>query len=428
MNKIYRKGLDIENAFSSGVKRVKVNSSQSHPIEPNQSYPIDSNLSPVKPTVGGARVRIKQFFRPVAQFMYRVIKLAFRPVAFRMRRYLTEGLHQDILQELQRVSTVTLQEMQATQLLSAATLQKMQDIQLISLATMQEIQTCLASLYPSIDRIERYSVATACRFAINCGQDVILVRTEVGFILCSAYDYAVLACLIEAGELELGTCLLIQRLLRPDDVFVDVGSNLGMHTLAAARAMKGRGKIIAFEPFEPTKRLLEKTVWMNGFSDMTEVHQAVVSNIPGCQKLFLDVTNGQHSLFDMDTPAGFSSTTVSVPIVRLDGVIHPGQKVDLLKINAEGAELEVLNSGMSLVVDNSDIALVVEFCPSRFQRSGHTTEQWLETFTKLGLLYRVIHSKTGLLEDWSPEQLENAESINLFFARENSNAWQRAQI
>jgi FkbM family methyltransferase len=266
----------------------------------------------------------------------------------------------------------------------------------------------------------------ARRFAINCGQGEILVRTSVGYVLCAATDYAVLACLIETGELEWGTRLLIQRFLKPGDVFVDVGANLGMHTLAAARAMQGRGRIIAFEPYKPTKLLLEKSVWINGFSEITEIHQAAVSNTIGLQKLFLGATSGHHSLYPLDVSKVLSSKPVEVPLVRLDGVLHAGEKVDLIKIDAEGAELEVLESATELINRSIDVALIVEFGPSHLKRTGHTTQEWLGAFTARGLSYQAINSDTGVLEDWSLQKLGDSFSVNLFFARKGSNAWARA--
>ena len=71
-------------------------------------------------------------------------------------------------------------------------------------------------------------------------------------------------------------------------MFIDVGANIGLHTLAAARAMQGLGRIVAFEPCEPTKRLLEKTVGLNGFSGIVDIHQAAVSSRTGRQQLLLE--------------------------------------------------------------------------------------------------------------------------------------------
>jgi FkbM family methyltransferase len=237
----------------------------------------------------------------------------------------------------------------------------------------------------------------------------------------------VLAQLLEVGELEPGTRRLIERLVGPGDLYIDVGAHLGLHVLAAARAMKGHGKIIAFEPYEPTKRLLEKSVWVNGFSEITEIHRAAVSARGGDQKLYLGTASSHHSLFSLDNPVGLSQSSVDVPVVRLCDVVKQDQSVKLLKIDAEGAEIDVLEGAESVVRNNPNIALVVEFGPSHLRRTGQSTARWFSSFANLGLVYRVINPNTGRLEDWTQDQLENAQSANLLFARPESLAWASAE-
>lgn len=378
MNKIHRNGVDIQIAFESGFKRMTPSPTQTDQRE-NMPY----------------RNKIKSILRRFAQYIYHVLKPLLQPVAGRLRAYLIGGLRQDLQQEIQRASN----------------------------ATVREIQRASDALIPRLDRIESYSYATARRVAVNCGAEEVMVRTEVGFVLCSPTDYLLLACLIDSGELELGTRLLIQKILKPDDVYVDVGANIGMHVLAAAKAMQGKGKIIAFEPYGPTKKMLEKSVWINGFSDITEIHEAAVSNVAVQQKLYLGSTSGHHSLFDLGEAAGLSKDVVDVQLVRLDGILSAEQKIDLLKIDVEGAELEVVESAAPFIAANHDIALIVEFGPSHLRRIGHTSKQWFEAFAQYDLCYQVINSLTGELEDWAWEEIEAVESINIFFAHRNSSAW-----
>jgi FkbM family methyltransferase len=427
MKKIHRAGVDIGIAFSSGVKRMAVSAPRLSPTETDITSESPSNTASdpraAVPVPISLRARIKGALRKVARYAYRSIKPVFRPIAFRTRHYITDGLRHEIQQEIQRASAATVQDIR-------------QEIQRVSAATVQELQAARESLWqalqiqndalvPRLDRIEQYSGAAARRVAVNCNDGEVLVRTEVGYVICAANDHSLLSVLIDNGDLEVGTRLLIQKFLKPGDFFVDVGANVGMHTLAAGRAMQGQGKIIAFEPFESTKRMLEKSLSMNGFSSIAEVHQAAVSNVSGYQSLYLGAGSGLHSLFPQDAPRNVSQVTVEVPLVRLDEIIPPGQKIDLLKIDAEGAELDVIQGGVSLISGNPDIALIVEFGPSHLCRTGHTPKEWFEAFTRLGFNYRVINASSGVLENCSVEQLEQVYSVNLFFAREDSQAWRR---
>lgn len=272
---------------------------------------------------------------------------------------------------------------------------------------------------PQLDRIEQYSYASARRVALPCDGDV-LVRSEAGYILCAGSDLAVLATLIETGELERGTRRVIEALLRPGDCFVDVGANIGIHTLAAGRALRRQGAIHAFEPFDATRRLLQNSVWMNGLAEIATIHASAVSSSAGVKPLYLGTSSGHHSLFALGADGG---ARIDVPTVRLDDVLD--QRVDLLKIDAEGAELDVLDGARRLVADNPGIALIAECGPAHLARTGHTIEAWLAAFAACGLAWRAIDPDTGALADTSPALLAAADSTNLLFARPGAPCWNR---
>jgi hypothetical protein len=141
----------------------------------------------------------------------------------------------------------------------------LQELQGVLTEHLQQIQTYASGLCARLDRIEQHNFDPFRRTAVSFGKGEVLFTSEVGCVFCSTSDHNVLARLMDTGELERGARMLIQRFLSPGDVFVDVGASFGFYTLSAARAMQGCGKIIAFEPFEPARRLLEKSVCMNGF-------------------------------------------------------------------------------------------------------------------------------------------------------------------
>lgn len=276
--------------------------------------------------------------------------------------------------------------------------------------------SALSLLSERLDRIELYAMASTRRFAISCGNEGVLVRTEAGYVMCPATDAALIAVLVESGDLERGTRVLIQRVLKPGDVFIDVGANVGMHTLAAARAMEGRGQIIAFEPFPATVQLLTRSVWLNGFSHMTEIHQAAVSTSPGPLALHLGKTSGHHSLLPLFSEGGDVTEKVDVPVKGVDDVVGD-RPVTLMKIDVEGAELQVLETARHTIKANPEMAIIVEFGRSHLVRAGLAPERWLAAFTSMGLDFRVINEGTGKLECWTVEQLQGVDSVNLLFAR-----------
>lgn len=335
-----------------------------------------------------------------------------------------ESFHHASHAEQLKHSASLIQELQATRdfleadifKLSAAIVQQLRAMADPTATARLASHSC-SQQSSQLDRIESYAGAAAGRIAVNCGNDEILVRAEVGYVLCHGSDQALISVLIDSGDTERGTRLLIERLLRPDDVFIDVGAHVGLHALAAARAMHGRGRIIAFEPNAETCRLLEKSVKLNGFSEITEIHQAAVSTATGCRPLYLGEASGDHSLLPPQEAHGHVPDQVEVPLARIDDFVDCSQPVALIKIDVEGAELDVLESARGVIQCNPDIAVIVEFGMSDLRRQRCESSEWLAAFTGMGLVYRAINAETGVLEDWSLGELESVGSINLLFAR-----------
>jgi FkbM family methyltransferase len=428
MDKTYREKIDVKVAFESAMKRQTPMPS---------AVPEPANIDPG--TIdhvpdSSAKNSTRSLLRPVLRIFARLARPIALPILFRLRRFFLDELRRD----LDNMHREALGEIRSASEQIFVGVQRRLDATSVKISA--EIANSLGSLSQSpltqshedsiafnarLQRVEDYSALVARRFALSSGSDVI-VRTIVGYVLCPSTDHALVTSLIEAGELETGTRLLIERLLQPGDTFVDVGANVGLHTLAAARAMKGEGEIVAFEPFGPTKQLLDRTLWMNGFSSMTKVHEAAVSNSSGSAKLFLGPTSGHHSLTAIDVPDHLTETTAEVRMVTLDGILDGDKSVDLIKIDVEGAELEVIQGAQSIIANNPDIGLIVEFGPSHLKRAGHTSVGWISKFRDMGFDYMAIHPETGLLEYMSIEQMEAQESVNLFFARAGSPLSERA--
>ena len=245
------------------------------------------------------------------------------------------------------------------------------------------------------------------RSVIPCG-DVNLVRTVLGYVAVSSSDYAVQTALVEGGELESETRVLISSLLHPGDCYVDVGTN-------------GQGKLICFEPFPQTCSLLRHTLFINGLAEMATVHCAACSDHSGTLPLHIGATCGHHSLYGLEGATDTGETT-EVNVVSLDEVLGD-TAVTLLKIDAEGAEFDII-CGAARVLENT-AGLVVEFGISHLKRTGHTTDEFLNMFTRLGFEWRAI-TNNGLAS-LRQADLEAVSSINLFFARPESFLWERVK-
>lgn len=387
----------------------------------------------------------------------RPVKRILRPAAVRSRHYLTKDLqgrasietnhlvhvsHQiesrlrhaveahasaivhEIKRDIQALAAEMVLQMQADseflrrdlELNTSKVLRHLESNDVASSATKDVIA---ASIQPQLDRIEAYAAMSSRRSAVAIGTDVVLINSMSGYVLCSSHDVEAVAGLIDSGDLERGTRLLIERLLSAGDTFVDVGANIGLHSLAAARVVGPSGRVVAIEPFAPTAKLLARSLSMNGYSDFAKVFEVAASDSAESASLYLGPMSGHHSLIALSE----DSEEVSVQMRRLDDLLPAPETAALIKIDVEGAELAVLRGAKALIGRSPEVALIAEFGPTHLGRSGASTTTWLEAFSDLGFCWKRIEPMTGTLEVVTIEDLECSPSSNLLFARVGAPLW-----
>jgi FkbM family methyltransferase len=278
-----------------------------------------------------------------------------------------------------------------------------------------------AAVLERIERLTSHVELLVRRTAVPVGDGAILIRTSVGYVLVDAADEATVAVLVDGADLETGVRLLLQRFLKPGDTFVDGGANIGLHTLAACRAMQADGRVLAFEPFPRTADLLRRTLSLNGFAPMVTVHELALSDRDGAGQLHVGAASGLHSLY----PLGGSDASVAVSCARYDEVVPAEEGMSLVKLDVEGAEVEALNGMTDAVRRNEDVALIVEFGPSHLGRANQDLESWMSAFSTLGFEHQLIDAQSGELRKVSDDELLASYSSNLFMARPGSKAWAR---
>lgn len=126
---------------------------------------------------------------------------------------------------------------------------------------------------------------------------------------------------------------------KPGDTVFDVGSHIGVFTLKASRLIGYTGVVWAFEPEPENFMLLRRNIALNNASNIKAFKKAVSSR-KGTLRLYTHPTNTGGSSVQFAT--GKASTSVSS--ITLDYIIqkHNIQRVNLLKLDVEGHELEVL--------------------------------------------------------------------------------------
>jgi FkbM family methyltransferase len=172
---------------------------------------------------------------------------------------------------------------------------------------------------------------------------------------------------------------LIKKIIRNGDVVIDVGANIGIHTVVMAKYVGKTGHVFAFEPSPYNVKLLKNTVSLNGFQNVTVIDNAV-SDKPGKGSFYFSKGISAHSLSDF----GYNKGAIEVNIESIDHFCEKlNKKIDFLKIDAEGYDFKVLK-GMENILRNSNPKFLIEFFPERIKKSGDSPEEFLRFLFKEG--------------------------------------------
>ena len=316
---------------------------------------------------------------------------------------------------------------QATQIDSVA--RAIEDLPNRSEVTATE--TRLLAFEQALGRLEQLAVALhektdvvtnrAGRVLLPVDDDTVLVRSLVGYLYCSRRDHNVLISLAEAGEFEPGLRRLLERVLEPGMVFLDVGAHLGLHTMAAARRVGKSGHVFSFEPTPSTHELLCRTLRLNGLDDRVTSRRAAAGRANTAKPLYISTISGHNSLY----PLPGVETTVEVEVVQLDNELPPGQRIDVAKIDVEGAELDVMDGMARVVEENPGILIIAEYGPSHLARTGVTPKDWLSAFSSHGLQGYIIEEPSGNCVPIEQVDVSEVFSVNIAFIRPTSPLYSR---
>lgn len=132
---------------------------------------------------------------------------------------------------------------------------------------------------------------------------------------------------------------LYQHLLERDHVVIDVGANIGFYTLLFSNLVTG-GHVFSFEPSTRERSLLKKNVDLNERANVTVVDRGLGSETT-TENLYINNRNFGNNVIN-DVLSGLPFETIQVD--RLDNFISENRltRVDLIKMDVEGYEIEVL--------------------------------------------------------------------------------------
>ena len=142
----------------------------------------------------------------------------------------------------------------------------------------------------------------------------------------------------------------VEQFLRPGMTMVDVGAHHGLYTMLGSRRVGKKGRVVAFEPSPRECRRLRRHVRVNRCSNV-QLETNALANENGVANLYV-VEGYRDACNSLRPPAVPEATrTIPVPVRRMDDALGAMgvRKIDFIKLDSEGAELEVLQGAEKLL-------------------------------------------------------------------------------
>jgi FkbM family methyltransferase len=175
-------------------------------------------------------------------------------------------------------------------------------------------------------------------------------------------------CRYYEADYEPETFRFLRRACRPGETILDIGAHIGLFAVVIGRLVGPTGRVFAFEPTPGTRRVLERTVRLNGCEAWVEVRPEAVSGARGRAEF--------HDTEDLGSNANSlvatrrHSSSIPVDTIRVDDfVAERGLTVSCLKIDVEGAELGVLE-GARATLRRDRPAMSLALHPEAIRASG----------------------------------------------------------
>ncbi|MFN6365570.1 MAG: FkbM family methyltransferase [Aphanizomenon sp.] len=234
-----------------------------------------------------------------------------------------------------------------------------------------------------------------------------LVEIEGGIKVCVKNDLNSLTTyvLLEQGDWFEPEMEFIRKLITPGMEILDIGANHGVYTLTIANLLQKQGKITAYEPASSVVSLLRKGVEANGFTNI-EIVNAGLSDCEGEATLFLSTNSELNSL----QPDNLSQQQEIIKLLNLDQelAMRNWQKIDFIKLDAEGEEAKILTGGKRFFLEQSPLIMF------ELKHGKHINMRLIQLFKNLGYEIYYLISSLGCLVPFDVNQPVDGYQLNLF--------------
>lgn len=200
----------------------------------------------------------------------------------------------------------------------------------------------------------------------------------------------------------------LRDILRKGDVFIDIGANVGYFSVIASRIVGENGKVYSLEAIPRLCGLLSESAAINDIKNINILNYAAYS-----ENKTISFNRMKNSAFSHISKDNSSDSTIEVNAITLDSLIDKVKKVDVVKIDVEGTEMNVLMGGEKLIRRYKP-KIVMEVVDWSLQRFNYSSKDVLSFLRGIG--YKVYDLKGNLIKS----DIITGDQVNFLFVFDKS--------
>jgi len=210
------------------------------------------------------------------------------------------------------------------------------------------------------------------------------------------------------GEFEFDTLKFYQNILKKGSIVFDIGANIGIYSLTASINIGDKGKVYSFEPSDWAYNRLIENISLNKFKNV-EYFKIGVSDKKGIVKFYKCADDAYNSLGSR--PMIDVKEIIEIEVDSLDHFCEERKikKIDILKIDAEGADYLVLKGAKKIINSDSPPVIFCEFNKGISEGYSFSKDDLLLLLKELS--YSIYEIKRDGVIEFNPETSNSNEII-----------------
>lgn len=151
----------------------------------------------------------------------------------------------------------------------------------------------------------------------------------------------------------------LQEEIKPGDVILDIGANIGYYALLEARLVGEKGKVYAIEPVPNNMELLRRNIKLNDYSNI-ETFQLAIGSENKVDSIYISRKCNWSSMLKSKRNDSDIIKKIPVQVITLDNFLEDKLSPDLIRMDVEGYETEIIKGMKELLSSGKPLKLLIE--------------------------------------------------------------------